>query len=118
MLLEVGAAIGGEGGFIPVDADAASLLAPLPNVSLSGGYLIADKVYLSGSLGFFSLEYDNYDGSLFSARAAVEWRPWQHVGLGAAYQYVELDLEVEGDSKQEDYDFEFYGPVLFLSVGF
>lgn len=118
VLLEVGAEIGGEGGFIPVDADATSVLAPLPNVSLSGGYLIADKVYLSGSLGFFSLEVDKYDGSLFSARAAVEWRPWEHFGLGAAYQYVELELDVDRDSKQEYYDFEFYGPILFLSVGF
>jgi hypothetical protein len=116
--LEVGGGINGSGDFVEVDSDANSVLAPLPNVSLSGGYLIADKVYLSGSLGFFSLEYDKYDGSLFSARAAVEWRPWQHVGLGAAYQYVNLELDVDGDSKQEYYDFRFYGPILFLSVGF
>jgi hypothetical protein len=118
MLLEVGGSVDGESGFIPVDGDANSVLAPLPNVSLSGGYLIGDKVYLHGSLGFFSLDYDKYDGNLFSARGAVEWRPWKHVGLGAAYQYVQLDLEVDSESKQESYDFEFYGPVLFLSIGF
>ncbi len=118
LVLEVGGSVGDEEGYVPVDGDANSLVAPLPNLSLSGGYLIGEKVYLHGSLGYFSLEYDKYDGTLFSARGAVEWRPWKNVGLGAAYQYVELDLEVDQNSKQEFYDFEFYGPVLFLSVGF
>jgi len=118
MILEAGASAGGEGDFVVVNADAASVLAPLPNLSVSGGYLIADKVYLHGSIGFFSLKYDKYDGNLFSARAALEWRPWKHVGLGAAYQYVQLELDVDRDSKQEYYDFEFYGPVLFLTFGF
>ena len=65
-----------------------------------------------------SLNYDEYDGTLFSARGAVEWRPWKHVGLGAAYQYIEVELDVDKSNKQEYYDFEFYGPVLFLTVGF
>ena len=118
LLLEVGASIGGEGGFIPIDGDVTSVLAPLPNFSMSGGFMIGNKVYLHGSLGAFSLDYDKYDGSLFSARGAVEWRPWDHVGLGAAYQYVELELNIDRDSKQEYFDVEFYGPVLFLTVGF
>ena len=39
-------------------------------------------------------------------------------GLGAAYQYLDVDLEVDGSNRQELYDFEFYGPVLYVSVGF
>ena len=118
LIAEVGASVGDDEGFVEIGREATSVLAPLPNLSLSGGYLIGDQVYLNGSLGFFSLKYDDYDGSLFSARASVEWRPWEHVGLGAAYQFVELELEVDRSSKREYYDFQFYGPVLFLSVGF
>ncbi len=118
MLLEVGGSVGDEGDVIDVESDSTSLLAPLPNLSLTGGYRIGDSVYLQATLGLLSLDYDEYDGTLFSARGAVEWRPWKHVGLGAAYQYIEVELDVEKNSKQEYYDFEFYGPVLFLSVGF
>lgn len=118
MLLEVGAGIGGEGGVVEVGRETASVLAPLPNLSLAGGYMLGEKVYLSGQFGFFSLKYDEYDGSLFSARGSVEWRPWEHFGLGAAYQFVDLDVEVDGSSSKDVYDLEFYGPVLFLSVGF
>lgn len=118
LVLEVGASVGDEGDFIEVDSDSTSVLAPLPNLSLIGGYQIGDSVYLQASLGLLSLKYKEYDGTLFSARGAVEWRPWQHVGLGAAYQYVDLTLDVDKDARQEYYDFQFYGPVLFLSVGF
>ena len=118
LVLEVGGSVGDEEGYIEVGSDSASLIAPLPNLSLTGGYQIGEKVYLQASLGLLSLNYDEYDGTLFSARGAVEWRPWKHVGLGAAYQYIEVELDVDKSNKQEYYDFEFYGPVLFLTVGF
>ena len=118
MLAEVGVNVGGEGGTVELRSEQASALAPLPNVSLVGGVMVTENVYIGGHLGFFSLTYDKYDGSLFSARGSVEWRPWENFGFGAAYQYVEMDLSVDGSTKQEDYDLKFYGPILFLSVGF
>ena len=48
----------------------------------------------------------------------VEWRPWEHFGLGAAYQYVDINFEVDRSNSTERFDVRFYGPVLFLSVGF
>ena len=80
--------------------------------------MLGEKVYLSGHAGYFSLKYDKYDGELFSIRGALEWRPWRNFGFGAAYQFVDLNLEVDGSSSQEFYDLEFYGPVLFVSAGF
>jgi len=118
MLLEVGADIGGIGGAVEARSEQASVLAPLPNISLVGGVMVAENVYVGGHMGFFSLKYDKYDGDLFSARGAVEWRPWKNVGFGAAYQYVDIDLAVDSTHSNEFYDMEFYGPILFLSVGF
>jgi len=118
VLLEVGADIGGSGGTAEVKAEQASALAPLPNISIVGGIMLGEKVYLGGHAGYFSLNYDKYDGELFSIRGALEWRPWKHFGFGAAYQFVDLNVEVDGSSSQEFYDLEFYGPVLFVSAGF
>ena len=39
-----GASIGGEGGFIPIDGDVTSVLAPLPNFSLSGECSVIDHM--------------------------------------------------------------------------
>jgi hypothetical protein len=116
--VEVGAEIGGVGGVVEVKRESTSVLAPLPNVSLVGGWMITEKLYLGGHLGYLSLTYDKYDGELFSARGALEWRPWRNFGLGAAYQYVDIDLTVDNSSTTDEWDLKFYGPILFLSVGF
>jgi hypothetical protein len=118
LVAEVTGSIGGSGADRAVRAESASVLAPLPNVSMVGGIMLTENVYLGGHLGWMSLTYDKYDGSLFSARGALEWRPWKNFGLGAAYQYVDLDVEIDEGSRIEDYDFRFYGPILFVSVGF
>ena len=110
--------IGGIGGTTEIRSDRASVLAPLPNISMVGGVMLGEKVYLSGHAGYFSLSYDKYDGELISLRGSLEWRPWEHVGLGAAYQYVDIDLEVDDSDSQDFFDMKFYGPILFLSVGF
>lgn len=118
VLAEVWTGAGGTGERIEVGREKASVLAPLPNVSLVGGWQITDRLYLGGLLGYFSLSYDRYDGRLFSARALLEWRPWKRFGLGAAYQFVDVDLEVEKSRSRDSYDLEFDGSVLFVSMGF
>ena len=120
LLVEVFGSIGGEGGedLILVGREEADELAPLPNLSVGGGYRLAESVYFDARFGWLSLSYDRYDGRLFSARSSVEWRAWKNVGFGVAYQYVDVEVEVEGSRSVERYDLEFYGPVLFVSVGF
>ena len=120
LLVEVFGSIGGESGddLILVGREEADELAPLPNLTLGGGYRLADSVYFDARFGWLSLSYDRYDGRLFTARSAVEWRAWNNVGFGVAYQYVDVEVEVEGSRSVERYDLEFYGPVLFISVGF
>ena len=120
LLVEVFGSIGGESGsdLIVVGREEASELAPLPNLSLGGGYRLAENVYVDAGIGWLSLSYDRYEGRLFAARSAVEWRAWQNVGFGVAYQYVDIEVDVDGTRSDERYDLKFYGPILFMSVGF
>jgi hypothetical protein len=98
--------------------ETASVTAPLPNLSVAGGISFGKNLYLMGDLGYLSLKYDKYDGELISARGGLEWRPVRHFGLGAGYQYVDVDLKVDETDSEERYNVRFYGPVLFVSVGF
>lgn len=116
LLLELSQSVGGS-GTVQYDQDNVDVLAPLPNVSVAGGYRLRDSLYLSGRMAYFSLNYDQYEGEVLSARAALEWRPWRHLGFGLAYQYVDLNLGVEGNRHTDLYDLEFYGPVLFFAFG-
>ncbi|MGI9259944.1 MAG: hypothetical protein ACR2QQ_14000 [Gammaproteobacteria bacterium] len=119
LLIGVFASVGGgDFEFVPVEFEEASVLAPLPNLALAGGYRIGRNVYFDGRVGWFSLNYDNYEGDLYSFRGGVEWRPWEHVGLGFAYQYVDVDVVRKRSSGREVYDLTFDGPILFVSAGF
>lgn len=94
------------------------ILAPLPTLSLTGGYRLLDNVHLSADVGYLSLNVDKYDGGIFSVRTQVEWRPWRHIGIGAGYQLVDLDLDVDKGRIEERYRLELSGPTLFLTYGF
>jgi hypothetical protein len=115
---EVFADIGGIIGGTEFRTKQASVLAPLPNVTLTGGAMLGESVYIGATLGWFSLSYDKYDGELLSVRASIEWRPWRNFGLGAAYQFVDIDVTADEENRTELYDLVFKGPVLFLSFGF
>ncbi len=109
---------GGGEDFVPVVFKDSDFFAPLPNLSLVGGHQIAEKVYLEGRAGWLSLSYDDYKGDLLSLRLSAEWRPWQRVGFGLGYQFVDVDVKVDRSRGREIYDVEFDGPILFMSVGF
>jgi hypothetical protein len=118
VVAEVGVDIGGMGGVVEVRQEHTSVLAPLPNISLVGGIMLGENVYLDGHAGYFTLDYDKYGGELISLRGGIEWRPWRNFGFGAAYQYIDLNLKVDGSSSQDRYDLRFHGPILFFSAGF
>jgi hypothetical protein len=108
-----------EGAFEQVvRTETTEVLAPLPNLSLSGGYRLGEKVYWSAEVGYLSLNINKYDGEIFSVRTQLEWRPWKRLGIGAAYQYVDLDLTVDEGRIEERYKLELDGPALFLTYGF
>jgi len=94
------------------------VLAPLPTLSMTGGYRLLDNVYLSADVGYLSLNVDKYDGGIFSARTRVEWRPWRRIGIGAGYQFIDLDLDIDQGRIDERYSLELTGPTLFLTYGF
>lgn len=105
----------------PIDlgSSSAALTAPLPNVFIRGGHRFGDSWYLGGTAGYFALEVDKIGGDLVTARGALEWRPGVGAfGLGVGYQYVSIKYDDKKGSTKRTVDADFYGPVLFVGVGF
>lgn len=94
------------------------VLAPLPNLALTGEWEITDELILRGYAGLISLSIDKYDGSLFSSRAALEWYPSPRFGLGAALQYLDVDLKIDQRNRLDQYDVRFFGPIIYASTRF
>ena len=78
---------------------------------------IANLLFNYGG-GWMSLSYDDYDGELIFARGALEYWPFEHVGLGAGYSYISADVDRDTGKKKENYDVEMPGPIFYLTVGF
>ena len=93
-------------------------LAPLPTIGLYGSYAITPRWLLSGRVDFFSLNYNDFDGSLVNAVAGVDYRFTRNFGIGLGYRYVDYDLDVTRSSFTGGVKYEFSGPVLYIVGSF
>ena len=93
-------------------------LAPLPTIGFYGAYAITPRWLLSGRVDFFSLNYNDYDGSLINLVGAVDYRFTRNFGIGVGYRYVDYDLEVTKSSFTGSVQYQFSGPVLYLIGSF
>ncbi len=98
-----------------VDEDgSASFTAPLPVFGLRMDVALTPKWFLRTGSQVFYLEYDNFTGSVLEFKVAVEYNPWEHVGLGLGFDTLRVQLEADG----EDYpSIDFKGNVDFAYTG-
>lgn len=94
--------------------DSETAVTPLPLVGIEGRYDFNERWSFEARLQYLSVEFDEIDGSVLDARAALTWRmnPYLVFGLG----YREFDVEV--DSRDIDdpgvFDMKMAGPLLFM----
>ena len=44
----------------------------------------------------FYVEYENFQGSLLTVDIALEYQPWNHVGIGLGYDSMDISIQAEG----------------------
>lgn len=93
-------------------------LAPLPNVLVFTAWKFAPRWRLIARLGYFSLDYKEYSGSMVNAHTMVNFDFTQRWSLGLGYQFVELDLDVDKADHKQIYDIDIAGPIAYLRVDF
>lgn len=82
-------------GFVDEEADQ-DFTAPLPVLGFKFDVLIAPKWYFRSGTQLFYIQYENFTGSLVNGRAAVEYNPWKHVGLGLGIDALRMAVEADG----------------------
>jgi opacity protein-like surface antigen len=115
---ELGAAVPGVGGITFTTFDETY---PLPTIGLYVNHALSPKWSISGRFGGIGLDLgDDFKGTVIEANAAVEFRPWQNVGLGLAYFYNSADATLNdvGTGDGLDVEWEYQGPVGYLTLGF
>ena len=104
---------------------AADITVPLPAISLQSELRILPKLSLIGGVDAMYLKISSFEGSLLSANLALEYRPWQHFGLGLAYNAMSVNVESTSSSnKYPGADFvgainvDYGGVVLYAKLAF
>ncbi|HXV10187.1 MAG TPA: outer membrane beta-barrel protein [Burkholderiales bacterium] len=103
------------GGLATEGTDA---LAPLPTVGVYGAYAFSPRWLVTGRIDYFSLNYEEYDGSLVNVNAGVEYRFTRHFGIGAGYRYVDYEVELSKTSWTGEAKYTFKGPTLYVTGSF
>ena len=99
-------------------ARAGEALAPLPTLGLYGAYAFTPKWLLSGRVDYFSLQYEQYDGSLINFTAGIDYRFSRHFGVGLGYRYVDYDVNVTKTNFTGNISYKFSGPMLYATMSF
>ncbi len=88
--------------------------APLPTLGLRMDFVLTPNWYFRSGSQIFYLEYEQFKGSVLASHAAVEYVPWEHVGIGLGVESFRFKAESDG----EDYpEIDFKGSVEFTYVG-
>ena len=111
-----------EGTFASV-SEAADTLAPLPTIGLYGSYAFSPRWLMQGRVDYFTLEYEEYSGTLLNFNVGLEFQLAKHVGLGAGYRYADLEFTADrtlsvgsvSDDFSGEFQYRYSGPTLYLS---
>jgi hypothetical protein len=98
-----------------VDED---VTAPLPHLGASFSYAITPTIGFRVEAVGFALELDNIDGSMFEISTDVSWQPWRHFGFGAGLRYFKVDVDAGSSELNGEFDFEYFGPTLYVQSTF
>jgi len=106
--------LGLSAGGLVNERASADFIAPLPVVGISMDVLLAPRWYFRSGAQVFYVEYENFTGSLLTVDAAVEYKPWQHIGIGVGFDALDIRIKADGEDWPE---IDLNGKVRFNYTG-
>ena len=96
--------------------ESASVDAPLPNVGFTYSRALNSRWGFRTRLDWFSADIHPYDGIFINASAGFNYRFADHFGIGVNYNYVDLDVGVNGDNWRGEVNTRFNGLYVYLDA--
>lgn len=95
---------------------------PLPLLGLRYDHHISDNWSAGVSASYFSIEFGSStldaEGSLYNARAYMEYRFQGRYGAGLAVDTFSLNIDASKSRLTGSYDYDYWGPQLYLTARF
>ena len=97
------------------DGAAASVDAPLPNIGLWYARSLSPRWAFRTRLDYFNADIHPYDGTFVNASIGFNLRVSDWFGVGASYNYVKLDVGVNGENWRGEVESRYDG--LYVYIG-
>lgn len=97
-------------------ADSASVDAPLPNIGLTYVHSLSPRWALRTRFDFFNADIYPYDGLFINASAGFNYLLTDKINIGINYNYVELDVGVNGDNWRGEIENRYDGAYVYLGA--
>jgi hypothetical protein len=89
-------------------------ITPLPLVGMEGRFDFNERWSFEARAQYLSVEYDEIDGSVLDARAALTWRMNPHLVFGLGYRTFEVQVDSRDIGDPGLFDLKMAGPLLFM----
>ena len=117
--LELGATVAGQATLDDQTTEfrrsSASASLPIPNIGAWYRYSSNDRWLWSARVDWLDATVDTYSGGIWNASGGVNYRIWDHVGIGANYQFFQIAGGLKEDNWKGDITTTFQGPYLYVS---
>jgi len=102
-----------------VATEEAGITYPLPHVGAFFAYSFTPMISTQLDLLLFRIEVAGIQGSLTEANATLHFQLGEHFGVGTGLKYYHFSLDdTEFSDRDSQYNYDFFGPVLYGSVSF
>jgi len=92
---------------------------PVALAGVQGRIALTDRIHGSAAIAALPrVTIEDYAGTALTANARVEYRPTRWLGIGVAYSYFRLDVDVAQTDLRGSLDMTIRGPEAFLRLGF
>lgn len=95
---------------------------PLPMLGFAYEYRFTDRWTAGAMVQAFYLKASgssiDFEGSLLNLEIKTEYWLFNNLGVGAALNYFNLDVDVEGDDWKGALNYKYFGPQLYVVVRF
>ena len=96
--------------------ESTSVDAPLPNIGIWYIRSLSPQWAFRTRLDYFSADIHPYDGYFINASAGFNFQISDRLGIGASYNYIELDVGVSGHNWRGELETRYAGLYAYLSV--
>lgn len=101
-----------------VVAQTATGTLPLPTIGLDIWTALSEKWRFRFFAQVFSLEFEEFDGSLTNGSLTFEHNTFRNAGFGFGWTMYQYDLKVDDGKLRGEFQYDFHGPILFLTGRF